>query len=303
MFKHLLIPLDGSTMAEAVLPAAAQMALKCRARVTLLHVIERDAPASVHGQSHLVKAEQAEAYLKRIAASAFPPEVKVDWHVHPNQVRDVAHSLAEHAEEFTPDLIVLCAHGESRLRDWISGSIAQQVVHQRTAPVLQLQPDASGAIVFPFRQMLAPLDGNPAHEVALPIAAGVSVACGAQIHLLMVVPTSETLSGSQAMAGSFMPEAMRAVLDIEVEQATQYLGRHVAELKGMGLGLEVAGTVTRGDPADQITQIAKDRKADLIVLGTHGKTGMEAFWEGSLAARLLRRIPASFLLAPAPEKT
>ena len=121
MFKHLLIPLDGSELAEAVLPAAGDLAARAGARVTLLHVIERKAPESVHGQHHLRDASEAEEYLRE-AARHFPAGVEVNRHVHVREVRDVAHSLADHADELGPDLVVMCSHGEGRLRDWLSGT-------------------------------------------------------------------------------------------------------------------------------------------------------------------------------------
>ena len=75
MFKHLLVPLDGSQLAEAALPAAAYLAQKLDATVTLVHIIEHDAPAEVHGERHLTNADEANAYLTEVARRAFPPGV------------------------------------------------------------------------------------------------------------------------------------------------------------------------------------------------------------------------------------
>ena len=72
MFKNLLVPLDGSRMAESALAAAAYLAPKLRARVTLMHCIERAAPETVHGERHLREPEEARAYLEEAAARAFP---------------------------------------------------------------------------------------------------------------------------------------------------------------------------------------------------------------------------------------
>src|SRR5919202_2263342 len=66
--KHLLVPLDGSRLAEAALPAATMLAERLGARVTLLHVMERHAPATVHGERHLTRAGEAEAYLNGVAS-------------------------------------------------------------------------------------------------------------------------------------------------------------------------------------------------------------------------------------------
>jgi nucleotide-binding universal stress UspA family protein len=63
MFKRLLVPLDGSHLAEAALPAAAFLALKLNAVLTLVHIVERNAPEEIHGDRHLTNADEANAYL------------------------------------------------------------------------------------------------------------------------------------------------------------------------------------------------------------------------------------------------
>ena len=81
MFKHLLVPLDGSTLAEAALPTAAYFAQTLGAGVTLLHVIERNAPDTVHRERHLTEPGEACDYLGEVRARAFPPEAQVEQHV------------------------------------------------------------------------------------------------------------------------------------------------------------------------------------------------------------------------------
>jgi nucleotide-binding universal stress UspA family protein len=71
MFKHILVPLDGSRLAESVLPAANYIAQKMHATITLIHVIEKNAPEEIHGERHLTNAEDANRYLGDIAASFF----------------------------------------------------------------------------------------------------------------------------------------------------------------------------------------------------------------------------------------
>lgn len=296
MINHLLIPLDGTSMAEAVLPVAAKLAEKAGARVTLLHVLERGAPATVHGATHLRAARDAEAYLGEVASQAFPPTVRVDRHVHEREVTDVAHSLVDHADEMAPDLIVMSAHCEGGLRDRLSGNIAQQVVRLGVTPVLLLRSGTSGEIWFPFRSILVPLDGRPEHEQGVPLAAAMARLCGASLRLLMVVPTAHSLSGSAAAVGGMLPESTRIQLDLSEREAAEYLLRHMNELSDQGIS--TSACVDRGDPTSQIVSTARKTSTDLVVIGTHGKAGTQAFWERSMAQRLLRRIRASFLLVP-----
>ena len=92
MFKHILLPLDGSALAESVLPAAEYLARVFGAKITLVHIIEKDGQAMVHGERHLTQPAEAEAYLAQIRQRAFAPETAVSLHVHESAVQDVAHS-------------------------------------------------------------------------------------------------------------------------------------------------------------------------------------------------------------------
>ena len=298
MFKHLLVPLDGSAMSEAVVPAAADLARRAGASVTLLHVLEEKPPSTVHGQRHLQTAGEAEQYLGGVAQGAFPPDVQVRRHVHQEPTSRVAESLAFHAEEFQPDLIVMCAHGGVRLRDRVLGSLAQQVVHRRRTSVLLLRVGADGLAHYPFDRVVAPLDGQPAHEQGLTFAAKIARLCSAPMLLMTVVPTSSSLGGAQAVTGALLPGATQQLLEMSEDQAVSYLQRHVERL--LAEGLQAAGRVVRGGRVRLICQAAGETAAAVVVLGTHGKAGTHAFWSGSLGPKLLRKAEASFLLAPVP---
>jgi len=309
MFEHLLVPLDGSQLAEAALPAAAYLAQTLGARVTLVHVVERDAPQAIHGERHLADADEAHAYLEEVAGRAFPkePGVQAEQHVHSAEVSDVARSLVEHIGELGPDakavttsLIVMCAHGWGGLRSRLFGSIAQQIIGLGTTPVLLIQPARGEATAaFACRRLLVPLDGQPEHEQGLVMAISLAQASTAALHLLMVVHTLSTLPGEQAAAGRLLPGATSALLDLRQQDAEEYLRRQAAPMQAAGLA--VTAESRRGDPAKIIVRTAKRINADLIVLGTHGKSGMDAFWSNSVAPQVssLSRVP--LLLVPVRE--
>jgi nucleotide-binding universal stress UspA family protein len=293
MFRHLLVPLDGSKLAEVVLPAVADLARRAGARVTLLHVLEEHPPSDVHGDRHLTEPAEAEHYLAAAAGGPCFQGIRTDWHVHDQRIRSVPDSLVSHASELTPDLIVLCEHGSHRTRDMLSGSLAQKVVHQGATPVLLLRADDA---VAPVRRILAPLDGSPEHERGLVPAEVLAEITGAEIELLTVVPTAQHLSGEHAVAGNLMPASTRVRLDVAEEDATVYLKEHVTRLRAAGRA--ASGTVARGDPSEQIRDFAVTRAIDCVAMGTHGKVGAGAFWAGSLAQRLIRHTRAAFLLTP-----
>jgi nucleotide-binding universal stress UspA family protein len=297
MFKHLLVPLDGSHLSEAALPAAAYLAERLKARVTLVHVIERHAPPEIHGERHLRNPQEAQAYLAEVRARAFPPDLDVKAHVHTAEVGDVAAGIVDHIAELAPDLIVMCTHGRGGLRGFLFGSIAQQVIGRGMMPVLMIQPEIGEVAARPFAggHVLAPLDEAARHEAALAVAAEIARACLAALHLLVVVPTAATLRGEQAGTGRLLPGATAMLLDMAQENAATYLNQRLAALREAGL--TATGEVRRGDPAAEIVQAAERLAADLVVLGTHGKAGMNALWSGSVAPRIASstRLPLLFV--------
>lgn len=301
MFKHLLVPLDGSQLAEAPLSAAVSLARMLRAKVTLIHAIEKGAPQEIHGERHLVGQQEAREYLEEVAARVFPPQIQVETHVHENEVKDVARSIAEHAGELGADLIVMCTHGRGGLRGFVHGRIAQQVSGFAIAPVLLIHPYAGGgAPVFSCKRILVPLDGNPDHEEGLKTAAGLAKVCEAEVYLIMAVHTVGTLSGENAVTARMLPRTTHAILDLIEQDAEKYLSIRIESLRAEGFS--AAALVRRGDPVSVIVDALEQTGADLIVLGTHGKTGMDAFWSGSATPNLTTRAAVPLLLVPVRDR-
>ena len=297
MFKHILVPLDGSSLAESVLPAADYLASVLRAKITLIHIIEQDALPSVHGQRHLTSVVEAEPYLEGVARRAFTSEASVEFHVHTAATSDVARGIVEHQHELTPDLIVMCTHGRSGLRDLLFGRIAQQVVASGRTPVVLISPEtAVNKKPFRCRTILAPTDGDPCHDEGLGVAFGLARATNSRLHLLCVVQTLATLAGRHAATGRFMPGTTQAVLELAQNELEAYLHRQVSSFQAQGVS--VSAEVRRGDPASVIVETAAASQADIIVLGTHGKAGLEAFWAHSVAAKVLAKTRLPLLLVP-----
>jgi len=297
MFKHILVPLDGSSLAESVLPIADYLARVLRAKITLIHIVEQDASPSVHGERHLTSVDEAEPYLEEVARRHFTSEVSVEFHVHAAAISDVARGIVEHQYELTTDLIIMCTHGRSGIRDLLFGRIAQQVVASGRTPVLLMGPQGAAAKKpFLCRTVLAPTDGDPGHQQGLRVGFVLARATGSQLHLLSVVPTLGTLAGRHATTGRFMPGTTQAVLELAQKEREAYLHRQVSGFQGQGVS--VFADVRRGDPASVIVETAAACDADIIVLGTHGKAGVEAFWTHSVAAKVLGKTTRPLLLVP-----
>jgi len=300
VFKHLLVPLDGSSLSESALPAAAHLAQVLGASVTLIHIIEKDAPREIHKDRHLTDPEEAQAYLKGVAGRLFPTSTQVVWHVHVEEVKDVAGSIVQHAQELGQDLVVMCTHGRGGVRDWLMGSIAQQVIAFQKTAVLLIPPHDSGHASFLCSQELVALDGMPDHEHGLQPAIELAQACGAAMHLLMVIPTRGDLKAEEALTAKMLPTAMAATLDLAEEAGINYLAGKLREVQAEGI--KATAEVARGDALTVIVDTVGRIKAELIVLGTHGKTGMEAFWSGSVTPRLSGRSEVPLLLVPVQQQ-
>ena len=298
MVRHVLVPLDGSVLAEAPLSAAAATATAFGARITLLHVLEEWAPQTVHGQQHLTDAAQAKAYLESVAKRPVFHDRTVDIHVHGARTGDVADSIMAHADEFAADLVVLSTHGEGGLKGFFFGSIALRALGRGRTPILMVNPTAAGeARPFVCRKILVPLDGSTTHEPALPVASQLAHGWKAALHLVMVVPTAGTLSGHKAATGILMPLATRALLDIAEEDAAAYVGRLGTALGAEGLQVEMS--VRRGEPLTALLETAKAVEADLVVMATHARGAMDGFWSGSLTPKLMQRLDRPLLLVRA----
>jgi len=284
-------------MAEAALPAAAFLAEKLGARVTLLHVVERNAPDEVHGQPHLKHAQDAERYLSELAKRSFPEKIQVVCHVHTNEVDDVAGSIVSHTDELGHDLVIMCSHGRGAALHLFLGSIAQSVIARGSRPVLITHPDGEGSAPHFFcRHILVPMDDDPEHAEALPVSKDLARACGATLHLVAVIPKLTTLSGDKALASKVLPGTTSRLLDLATQDAENYFQTLDDAL--LREGFQASAHVLRGDPASVIVEAAAQAKIDLIVLGTHGKTGMDAFWSGSVAHRICSQSRVPLLLIP-----
>jgi nucleotide-binding universal stress UspA family protein len=297
MFKNILVPLDGSKLAEAATAPAASLAETLGAPITLLHIIEKDAPQEVHSDHHLTKSDEADTYLKDVAAKAFAKDLKVETHVHTAEVKDVAASIIQHAsEEFNPDLIVMCAHGQGGFRDMIFGSIAQQVLAGGQTPLLLLRPKSAKSHPFTLRRLLVPLDSESIHDESLHYALELAKVYSAELYLLTVIPTYRTLTGKEAAVSSMLPATSSAFLDIQEETAKEHLQGHLDEF--LAAGYNVNAEIGRGDPAEVIVATAARVQADLILLSTHRKAGMNAFWARSVAPNVVKKTHIPLLLVP-----
>lgn len=295
MFSRMLVPLDGSRLAESVLGIVERLGKLTRCSVTLLHVIEKTPPSSIHGDTHLRDAGEAEAYLETISARLEAAGLAVDRHVHTVPRGDVPRCIAEHGAELDQDLIVLCTHGRGGVKRFVFGSNAEQVVTHGLTPVMLIKAEEEGGKrSFGPERILVPVDAASPEDSA--VRAGVEMAglSGAELHLLTIVPTMESISAEESATGRFVPRTTRHVLQMAAEEAAGVLRTEVERLAEKGV--RATGSVERGDTATVLVDTAQKVGADLVIMATRGLAGLSAFWANALARKVAALFDGPLLL-------
>ena len=232
--ERILVPLDGSHLAEAAVPIAARLADACGSAITLLHVIEKDAPSSIHGEPHLANGAEAGPYLARLTHQLAADGRTVDYHVHEAPVGDVARSIASHAEELGSDLVVVSTHGRRRHPAWALG-LHRPACAAAQPPTSIARADASGRRRCPRRsprqrswsRSTAPWRLRPRCHWPERSPAHWTRACASSWWCRRWRPSP----GEHQPKATFLPGTTRMLLDVREEQATAYLEQLAAYLR------------------------------------------------------------------------
>jgi nucleotide-binding universal stress UspA family protein len=281
MLKRILIPLDGSALAEAALPAARAVARLTGASVMVMQAVE--APETGEDGA----APGAAAYLAAVAGRLADDGVIVCTHV---ATGPAALAIIEAAGE--ADLTVMATHGRGGVGRWALGSVADQVMQGAPSPVLlvraeQAQPLASG---YP-RHVLVPLDGSELAEHALPMAMLLADRAGAEVILTHIVTPLDDLLG----------DAGENLLALASERARAYL--HEVSQRLVQPGVTLHTDVHVGSAVEGILTAAEARRADLIVMSTHGRGGLGRWVYGSVADHIARAASVPVLLVRVDART
>jgi nucleotide-binding universal stress UspA family protein len=294
VFSQILVPLDGSRLAEDILPIVRGLALRLGSHVLLLHVVEENAPARVHGEPHLTDTAQGEAYLERLAEGLRREGVRAEKHVHDRSVGDVAAAIDAHAHEIGADLTALCKHGRAGLRAVLLGSIAQRILRGGGTPILLQKPgNPPGGTSFQLRHLLVPIDHDHDARHAVDRAATLAAAFGAGVRLMTAVPSLSRARGSSVPA-RLLPRATAASLELEVEAVAAQLNEQAEHLAAAGV--EASIRVRHEEAATAILAEATELPADLVVMSTHARTGFDAWYSGSTGTRVIAESNRPLLL-------
>jgi nucleotide-binding universal stress UspA family protein len=284
--RTLLVPLDGSALAERALDAAAAIASAAGAAVTALRVHVPIAPLTappaelaVGYDLHADTAvrEAAERYLADLAdrrgvATAL-------------EVGTPGAAITEWCAHHHPDLVVMTTHGAGGFMPAWLGSVADHVIRTSGAPVLVMPGDEAHPPAFtPPRTILVPLDGSAHAAAALAPARALGAPFGAALALVRVVPPLVRNDVLDVLAGG-VPD--RFGIDELTAQAKQELDAVAAELTAGGATVASAEVLVDERIAPALLTHADHVGAQLIAMATHGR-GLARVFVGSVADKVLR---------------
>lgn len=289
MYHTILVPLDGSAFSERALPMAKTLAQAMRAQVVLMRAASASVfPGTDPTEAQVRAVEEAQAYLSSLATEFSQQGTRVQVAV---PYGDAAESILLEIGLRGADLVVMCTHGRSGLGRWIYGSVAEQVLARSAAPVLLVHPTGEPATLGPEPEqasLLVTLDGSVFAEAALPHAAALAHAFGGTILLLRTVEPSMLAYNYPLM------DLVRESLAREHHDAELYLEEAAQRLRSDGLSVQTV--VQGGWPSETIVYRGAALGPRLIVMATHGRTGVARLLLGSVALEVVRRSSLPTLL-------
>lgn len=268
--NKILVPLDGSALADGILKHVERLLGKESCQVLLLRVLPPPGQAEeVPGQFELER-KAAASHLATVKLRLEEVGAKVTTL---QREGDPAAEIVFAVEEHKPDLVAMSSHGRSGVMRWIRGSVAERVLRSSPAPVLLITAKGVDVqIEQRFRRILVPLDGTEHSAAVLPLVERLARLHGAEVILARI--EWEGLN-RPLLAAALAPEKV-------VESIKPYRDR----LAQHGIG--VRAMASQGDSAAQILDLAESEDVDLIAMTSHGRTGVTRALEGSVSEKVLR---------------
>lgn len=304
--RNILVPLDFSGFARQALTCAVPLARKNRAKISLVHVIQPPTVSTwrgIPGAGYYLAMDlhnfmnAARTHLDDLAAQLLPNELRGQTVVREG---NPACEVVAAAKALKVDLIVLSNSGRSGLSRVLLGSTAERIVRLAHCPVLTVRRQRSGPAMrllsretplyperLPWRRILVPLDFSLTSLRALHMAVPLAKQSGARLLLLNVVEPNPYATGMEG-AVLVMPDA--TIARNAKQQLPQVARRFIPK------SVRVTTLVARGRAADVIVETAEEKGVDLIVLSTHGHTGLERMLMGSTAEQVVRQAKCPVLV-------
>ncbi len=302
MIHQILIPLDGSTLAEAVLPHASRLAKAFGSEALVLRVVGTRLSEVGHYIDTFdwrLKRVEAERYVERIAAGLAEDGVRAKSEVAVGRASEQILATARRAQA---DLVVLTTHGEGGRSEFHVSGTAAKVVGPAECSVLLVPPPTQEAAptMVSYRTILVPVDCSPRADWSVCLSGAIARITGAELVLLYVVTTPEAVGG--ARGGSPTRALALQLRQANREAAQVHLEEQATMLAQSGLRARLR-LVENDDIARTIRTVADEEGTSLVVMAAHGARAASEVPHGMVAASLLGHSPRPLLLlqdAPPP---
>lgn len=312
MFQRILVPVDGSHLSEQAIPFAARIARASHGTILLVYVvvprgIHSPRPFSLLQESLDLAHSEAKAYLTRLAASpdlsGIETQMKICYE-HP------ANAILKTAQNEQIDLIVMCSRGQTGLTRWALGSVAQKVIHLSTVPVMVLQPETRQAdrqkAESTHGRILVGLDGSPLAEAAIEpareLAKALTTSGQGEVVLIQCVQ-EPTIEERQVIERAHLDLDLTEFALHEAERYLRTIIRNLANEEGRSRVTTKWSVEVCRDVADSLIQKAEgncdgeEGPYDCLALTTHGRGGLQHWYLGSIAERVLQNTKVPLLVA------
>ena len=293
MFDTILVPLDGSQLADCVLPHVAAIARPFDAEITLLRMLEKNQAGTSAQLFDLVNWQinktRSALYLDKIHARFQKLNIRTRTAVQEGLVAD---GITEYAQSQGMKLIVLSSHGRNGLTQWGISSVTQKIILSAQTSLLIIRAHQYGSLLeAPFyRHILVPLDGSQRAENVLPIVTQLAHFHKSQVHLVQVVQTPE-------MARQMPParedvELSNRIVARNQEEAERYLEQLKSRSYLEGLAIKTH-LLTGENAAVALHQLVDQENIDMVALSAHGYSGNHQWPYGSMVNNfiLYGRVP------------
>jgi nucleotide-binding universal stress UspA family protein len=286
----MLIPLDGSKLAENVLPYARAMARSLDGPIELLSVVDSMDSARTSHAGHVrsvdaiveTAVQESRRYLEGIARSFTGRPVTCV--VEQGQPEGV---IIERAAGDKETLIAMATRGRSGIHRWLMGSVAEKVLRGASTPLLLVRGDAEGKNTgeATLKSIVVPLDGSKLAETVLPHTVELAKKLSLAIVLTRAyqIPLSATYAGAES---PYIPNN-EALMNLVRDEAGTYLETKVNELHQNGVE-KVSSILMVGSGADEIIDLARGTPDNLIAMCTHGRSGVKRWALGSVTEKVVR---------------
>jgi nucleotide-binding universal stress UspA family protein len=307
MFDPILVPLDGSLIAECVLPHAVAIARAFDAKVILLRVLEKN---QANGSAQIfdllnwqIKKTEAKLYLEKISARLLKSQLRIEATVLEGLA---AESITEFAESKGVKLIILSSHGRSGLSQWGISSVTQKIIFSAPTSVLIIrahQPAASASLERQYTRIMVPLDGSQRAENVLPMVTLLTRFHQSRIHIVHVVKTPE-MARQMPLAREDV-ELSERIVTRNREEAIRYLDqvRQHSPLDGIDVQTHL---LTSDNAAAALHELAEKEGIDMVALSAHGYSGYNQWPYGSMVNNFIIYSKVPLLIVqdlPAKEET